>query len=393
MVRTICLVSGAAGALLALAPALTAAAPVTISNPSFEQPATPPDSFIVGSVAPAGWTSFGNLNDDTRVVGVVNPNDTVLYVEEVPDGSNVGVTFFQDFSGDEAGMQQTLAATLQLATEYTLSVEIGNMASAPPPNDFDFDGFPGYRVELLAGGVVIASDENSLLPGEGRFLTSTVEVTIGDSHPQAGQALGIRLTNLDAAPGTEVNFDDVRLDATALVCPEVPPAGCKAATTGRGTLSFTEGSTADRNAGSWIWKGAATTLGELSNPSTTTGYLFCVYEGEDDVATGLRAAPGGTCDGRDCWTATANGFRYKDRNGAGGGLTALQLKSGDDGKAMIKLKARGALFDVPSLPLDLVPDGARAFLINEETNGCWEATFSTPLTDPAAQTKWKARND
>jgi hypothetical protein len=393
MFRTVRFASGAAGAALVLAPALAAAAPVTVSNPSFEQPVTPADSFIVGAVAPPGWTSFGNLNDDTRVVGVVNPNDTILYVEEVPDGNNIGVTFFQDFSGDEAGMQQTLAATLQLATEYTLTVEIGNMASAPPPNDFDFDGFPGYRVELLAGGVVIASDENTQLPGEGRFLTSTVELTTGDSHPQAGQALGIRLTNLDAAPGTEVNFDDVRLDATAIVCPETPPAGCKAASAGRGTLSFVEGSTLDRNAGSWTWKGAATTLEELSSPTSTTSYLFCVYEGEDDVAAGLRAAPGGTCDGKDCWSATSSGFRYKDRNGASGGLTSLQLKAGADGKAMIKLKARGAPFDVPSLPLDLVPDGARAFLVNEETDDCWEAVFSTPLTDPAAATKWKSRND
>jgi hapalindole H/12-epi-hapalindole U/12-epi-fischerindole U synthase len=373
-----------------LSPPIAAAAPVTIANPSFEQPLTPPDSFIVGAVAPPGWTSFGNLNMSSRVVGVVNPNDTILYVEPVPDGDNVGVTFFQNFSGDEAGMQQTLAATLQLSTGYTLTVEIGNMASAPPPNDFDFDGFPGYRVELLAGGVVIASDENTQLPGEGRFLTSTVEVTTGPSHPQAGQALGIRLTNLDAAPGTEVNFDDVELDATPYVCPETPPAGCKAATTGRSTLSFVEGSTPDRNAAKWVWKGAATTQGELDSPTTTTNYLFCVYEGEDDVAAGLRAPAGGTCAGNDCWTAQATGFRYKDREGTSGGLTSLQLKAGEDGKASIKLKARGATFDEPSVPLDLP---VLAVLQNEASGDCWEAIFTTTLSDPLGLTKWKARND
>ena len=393
MFRTIRFACGAAGAAFVLAPALAGAAPVTISNPSFELPVTPPDSFIVGSVAPPGWTSFGTLNETTRVVGVVNPNNTILYVEPVPDGDNIGVTFFQNFSGAEAGMQQTLAATLQLSTEYTLTVEIGNMASAPPPNDFDFDGFPGYRVELLAGGVVIASDENTQLPGEGRFLTSTVEFTTGDSHPQAGQALGIRLTNLDAAPGTEVNFDDVQLDATPYVCPEIPPSGCKAASSGKSTLSFVEGDPAERNAASWVWKGAATTLGELGSPTTTTGYLFCVYEGEDDVAAGFPIAAGGTCDGKDCWSALSTGFRYKDRDGASFGLTSLQLKAGDDGRASIKLKARGAALDEPSLPLTLVPDGVRAVLINEESGDCWDATFSTPLTDPADPVKWKARGD
>jgi hapalindole H/12-epi-hapalindole U/12-epi-fischerindole U synthase len=376
-----------------LAARTVAAAPITISNPSFEQPVTPPDSFIVGATAPTGWTSFGNLNMSTRVVGVVNPNDTILYVEPVPDGDNVGVTFFQNFSGDEAGMQQTLAATLQLSTGYTLTVEIGNMASAPPPNDFDFDGFPGYRVELLAGGVVIASDENTAAPGEGRFLTSTVEVTTGNSHPQAGQALGIRLTNLDAAPGTEVNFDDVQLDATPFVCPELPPSGCKAASTGRSSLSFAEGSTPERSAGSWLWKGAATTLEELDSPATTTTYLFCVYEGEDDVAAGFRVSAGGTCGGNDCWTTSASGFRYKDRDGANSGLTSLQLKAGDDGKALIKLKARGGQLDVPSLPLDLVPSGARAVLLNEESGDCWEASYSATLSDPADTNKWKARSD
>jgi hypothetical protein len=389
-----CYAGAAVCLLLPLIPATAVAAPITVSNPSFEQPVTPPDSFIVGAVAPPGWTSFGNLNMDTRVVGVVNPNSTILYVEPVPDGNNIGVTFFQDFSGDEAGMQQTLGATLQLSTEYTLTVEIGNMASAPPPNDFDFDGFPGYRVELLAGGIPIASDENTQLPGEGRFLTSTVEATIGESHPLAGQPLGIRLTNLDAAPGTEVNFDDVQLEATPYVCPEVPPSGCKAATTGKSTLSFVEGDPADRNAASWIWKGAATTLDELDDPTTTTSYLFCTYEGEDDVAAGFRIAAGGTCDGgKDCWTALSSGFRYKDRDGSSFGLTSLQMKAGEDGRALIKLKARGAALDEPSLPLTLVPGGVRAVLINEESGDCWEATFSTPLTDPADPTKWKARGD
>ncbi|MEK6236955.1 MAG: PEP-CTERM sorting domain-containing protein, partial [Planctomycetales bacterium] len=42
----------------------------------------------------------------------------------------------------------------------------------------------------------------------------------GDSHPQLGQALEIRLFNLNQMdlpdPGIEVDFDDVRLDATPI---------------------------------------------------------------------------------------------------------------------------------------------------------------------------------
>lgn len=42
---------------------------------------------------------------------------------------------------------------------------------------------------------------------------------VGSLHANAGGALGIRLINLDAAAGIEVNFDDVRLTAVAI--PEV----------------------------------------------------------------------------------------------------------------------------------------------------------------------------
>jgi hypothetical protein len=189
---------------------------VTVSNHSFEIPAVAPGDFNT-SAAPPGWTAVGTIDFVWRAIGVVNPNTTTLYLDPVPHGSNVGVAFLgPTFSNLPSGLHQSLTNTLQPRTVYTLSLLVGNMnlASNPPHNQFDFTGFPGYRVELRAGTNVVASDNNTLLPGDGRFLAATVSLSTASTHANLGQALGIRLLNLDSAAGIEVNFDDVRLDAS-----------------------------------------------------------------------------------------------------------------------------------------------------------------------------------
>lgn len=200
------------------------AALLTVQNSGFETLFIADNTFNVSAPGPAGWSAYGTINHSNRSIGVVNPTGSLLYPGGAPEGRNVGVVFLMDnpgnqsqFAGIESGLVQTLTATLQTNTRYTLTVEVGNMANDPSPsNTFVFTGFPGYRVDLLAGGQVIASDNNTLLPAEGTFLTSQVSLSIGASHVLAGQALGIRLVNLNAGPGIEVNFDNVRLDATAI---------------------------------------------------------------------------------------------------------------------------------------------------------------------------------
>ena len=119
------------------------------------------------------------------------------------------------FTNQEAGLVQVLGDGLAPNTRYTLRVQVGNIADdpAPPHGSFQFAGFPGYRVDLLAGGAILDSDDAGPVPPEGGFLESTVEVEVGGSHARLGAPLAIRLVNLNAAPGLEVNFDHVRLDA------------------------------------------------------------------------------------------------------------------------------------------------------------------------------------
>jgi len=104
------------------------------------------------------------------------------------------------------GFEQTLEATLTQNSTYLLQVDVGNTWWGR-----DYEGFPGYRIELLAGGDVLAFDQNGQIPQEKEFITAEVSYTAlaGDSH--LGEQLAIRLLNLNAGPGMEVDFDNVRL--------------------------------------------------------------------------------------------------------------------------------------------------------------------------------------
>jgi hypothetical protein len=208
---------------------------VTVINPSFEDISgeTIVNEFTFGPLN--GWDLYdpngitGGGAGNTFFIGTLTPNPPVYFIEGAPDGDRVGIAFNFFGSGNlgEYGMQQTLSDTLQPNTHYNLQVEIGNIASGTGVNgqSFVLDGFPGYRVELLAGDQVIAQDNNTLAGSipEGEFLTSSIEFTSGLTHAQMNELLGIRLINLNqvdsAFPNAdlEVDFDHVRLTAVSAV--------------------------------------------------------------------------------------------------------------------------------------------------------------------------------
>ncbi|MEO2036580.1 MAG: hypothetical protein ABGZ35_31275 [Planctomycetaceae bacterium] len=223
-----------------LCAAPTMAAIIPIVNPGFEDIAgeTPTNEFTFGPLN--GWDLYdpGNITDGgdgaTFFIGTLTPTAPDFFTAGAPEGQRVGIAF--NFSGSggtgEYGMQQTLSDTLQPDTRYSLDVEIGNIASGTSQDGtfFDISGFPGYRVDLLAGGVVLAQDNNSLAGtiGEGDFAPTNVFFTTGNTHAQLGQPLEIRLVNLNMVdPGSptadlEVDFDNIQLGAAAV--PE--PGSC-----------------------------------------------------------------------------------------------------------------------------------------------------------------------
>ncbi|MEM7477092.1 MAG: hypothetical protein AAF483_19085 [Planctomycetota bacterium] len=209
---------------------------LAVVNPGFEDISgeSTVGEFTFGPLA--GWDLFdpdGTTNGGAGpqfYIGTLQPSEYDGEMQYFPggasEGARVGIAF--NFAGSEDlgeyGLQQVLDATLSPNSSYSLSVDIGNIATGISTNGQEFllGGFPGYRVDLMAGDTVLASDNNSLdgeIP-EGEFRTSTVEFQSGAEHPQLGEPLRIRLVNLNLSsdvPGghdLEVDFDNVRLSAT-----------------------------------------------------------------------------------------------------------------------------------------------------------------------------------
>ena len=152
-----------------------------------------------------GWSNIG----DNAGGGSWNPGfDTgaIGYGGEAPEGSNIAYVGFQANSTG-GGIAQVLTETLASDTTYELTVEVG---------DSPLYDWPGYKVQLLAGGNLLAEDDNSLTVPDNDFVTSTVTYTSGDAtDPNIGLPLEIRLlvVNSSATGWLEMNFDDVQLTA------------------------------------------------------------------------------------------------------------------------------------------------------------------------------------
>jgi Ca2+-binding RTX toxin-like protein len=193
---------------------------IAIENAGFEVPTLADGGFTFGSVP--GWEIYDPNNlvpdsptNETSNISVFNP-DVSYYPGEAPEGENVGdVYLIQDPFSGFAGLSQTVDAVLSPNTQYTLQVDVGNAAGVF--EGLDLTGFPGYRVELLAGGEVLAADNNTLSIAEGTFGTLTVTYNSTADASLLGEPLEIRLINPLQGPGLEVSFDNVRLTATTIL--------------------------------------------------------------------------------------------------------------------------------------------------------------------------------
>ena len=161
----------AMGSMIQTVPSL--AASITIANPEFQDPVIKSGAarVITDTDLIPGWQlydpsnlitgSLGPLGDYPSSYGVINNPLRAVY-PSIPEGKNVAAIFLVDPVGSGiVGITQTLGDTLTANTKYTLQVDVHNPLDYA---DFGFTGFPGYEVELLAGGTVLAADNNTLSP-------------------------------------------------------------------------------------------------------------------------------------------------------------------------------------------------------------------------------------
>ena len=209
------------------------AAIIGLENPGFESPEQTnepvPGAGFFDFDTPPGWTLYdpnGLIPEDaslaTSFTGDWKPSEAFFPI--IPEGDQISSIFIAPPAAGtgEVGFFQSSGVTIQPNTTYNLSVAIGNTPGFSGAEIFI--GFPGYRLELLAGNTVIATDNNTIVVSEGEFETATVSYSSSNDDIYLGELLGIRLINsnlnnnsgINVGNGVEVNFDNVQLTATSV---------------------------------------------------------------------------------------------------------------------------------------------------------------------------------
>ena len=165
---------------------------------------TPPWSTQYKRVGTNNWVPDTSPNG-----GAVTPNAAYGYGGIAAEGKSLGYVR-TDLKSDHC-LYQELAISLQALRTYDLSVKVGN------PSLYNNWATVAYRVELLAGGVVIASDSGASPADDLTWTTASVSYTSGPdkaADSNVGQPLAIRLIAEAFTENKHLNFDDVQMLVT-----------------------------------------------------------------------------------------------------------------------------------------------------------------------------------
>lgn len=198
---------GAVVALLApLAPALAAPVSIAVLNPGFESPMLGEGAATNNSVP--SWTLITSCWP--QCFGVHNPavGDPGFPSGTAPEGTNAA---YIGSIGPNFPLSQTLSATLEADTTYTLTVAAGNPADRPDTATF------GFEVGLTGSTQKLAAFTGSLgLITNGSFMDFSASTTVLAGNADIGRTLIIRLYGPQTSGGRgspTAFFDNVRLTA------------------------------------------------------------------------------------------------------------------------------------------------------------------------------------
>ncbi|MHC4520673.1 MAG: right-handed parallel beta-helix repeat-containing protein, partial [Planctomycetota bacterium] len=276
---------------------------------------------------------------DNEAHGGYNPAADADYGGVVPEGENTAYT--SSFAGYDTGLSQILSATLQANTQYDLSVLVGN------PVLYNEGLTADYRIELLAGGVLLASDTGPSPVDDTTWTTASLSYNSGADPVQLGQPLEIRLLAVDFSDWYEVHFDNVTLSydvgVTIPVDPNSDLAAANASAMPGDTIEFAAGIyniTSQLEIKSDVtYLGAGAGLTIIDGNNVTRAF----------TAWGDRSANNGQVD--------ANGVGVPNLTGPTGwvldGLTMQNCVSDDVNRQDILSSARDLLNNYPGAPYTL----------------------------------------
>ena len=218
------------------------AASVYITNAGFEDPVLA-DGVETWPYNVPGWVEY----EPTYAWEweAFNPSSAII-AAEAHSGSNVVMTIAYDPATQY--LEQTLTNTLQPNTRYTLSAWMADPEPHAPPNSASLLLYAG--AQLLGTGTIQPVAEDTWTEGSLVFET-------GNSHPQLGQTLKIRIM-FGANASYRMMIDDVSLDAT-----NIPPVTALYTWDG----SVNNWNTPHWNPGAVVWPGA------VNEASVTNGTM------------------------------------------------------------------------------------------------------------------------
>lgn len=171
-----------------------------------------------------------------------------------------------------------------------------------------------------------------------------------------------------------------------MICSQVPLGACVSPSS-KGLMLIKDRTPDAKDLLKFLWKGEFA-LADVGVPVTSTGYAMCIYGTGGSVKSLSLPAEDLTCgrDGLgDCWVEKPNGkgFTYKDTATVDGGLAKVVLKPGQDGKALIRILAKGEnLSSSLTLPdsLPVVEQTVIVQIVRDDDPGqCWQAEFPPPF--------------